>query len=124
MGGCVRDSILGRPAHDWDISTNATPQEVIAAFGKENTIPTGIKHGTVAVKKDGEQYEVTTFRADSEYADGRHPNTVKFLNTIEEDLARRDFTINAMAYNESRGFGAWASGRFHRSFYLTFYVDN
>ena len=85
---------------------------------------TGIKHGTVAVKKDGEQYEVTTFRADSEYADGRHPNTVKLLNTIEEDLARRDFTINAMAYNESRGLGAWASGRFHRSFYLTFYVDN
>ena len=85
---------------------------------------TGIKHGTVAVKKDGEQYEVTTFRADSEYADGRHPNTVKLLNTIEEDLARRDFTINAMAYNESKGFGAWASGRFHRSFYLTFYVDN
>lgn len=103
VGGCIRDSILDRPVHDWDISTNATPQEVIAVFGEENTIPTGLQHGTVTVKKDGDLYEVTTFRADGEYTDGRHPDTVVFLNTIEEDLARRDFTINAMAYNESRG---------------------
>ena len=103
VGGCIRDSILDRPVHDWDISTNATPQEVIAVFGKENTILTGLQHGTVTVKKDGELYEVTTFRADGEYTDGRHPDTVEFLNTIEEDLARRDFTINAMAYNENRG---------------------
>ena len=97
VGGAVRDSILGRDAHDWDIATNAKPDIVVSLFPK--VIETGIKHGTVTVLIDNVGYEVTTFRGDGEYSDGRHPDEVRFCNTIEEDLSRRDFTMNAIAYN-------------------------
>lgn len=103
VGGCVRDSVLGKQPHDWDICTDALPERVIEIFGRDKTIPTGIKHGTVSVKCDGELYEVTTFRVDGEYHDGRHPDNVTFVRSLQDDLARRDFTINAMAYSESRG---------------------
>ena len=103
VGGCVRDSVLGRVPHDWDICTDALPENVIDIFGEANTIPTGIKHGTVSVKSYGEIYEVTTFRVDGEYRDGRHPETVTFVRTLKEDLARRDFTMNAMAWNPISG---------------------
>lgn len=104
VGGCVRDSLLGRVPHDWDICTNALPQAVISIFGKENTLPTGIKHGTVTVCFDeNERYEITTFRTDGKYSDGRHPDNVQFVSELEEDLARRDFTINAMAYSDAAG---------------------
>ena len=103
VGGCVRDSVLGKQPHDWDICTDALPENVVELFGVANTIPTGIKHGTVSVKCDGNLYEVTTFRVDGEYHDGRHPDNVTFVRSLQDDLARRDFTINAMAYNESRG---------------------
>lgn len=101
VGGCVRDSILGREPDDWDITTSATPEQVKALFGR--TVDTGIKHGTVTVLKDRTGYEVTTYRIDGEYEDGRHPKDVVFTASLEEDLKRRDFTINAMAYNEEQG---------------------
>ena len=104
VGGCVRDSLLGLEPNDWDICTNATPNEVLETFARRNIkiIETGIKHGTVTVclDGDGEQYEVTTFRIDGKYSDGRHPDNVSFTPSLLEDLARRDFTMNAMAYNE------------------------
>lgn len=105
VGGCVRDSLLGLEPHDWDICTNATPQEVLEVFAKRNikTIETGIKHGTVTVCLWGEQYEVTTFRIDGTYSDGRRPDSVSFTSSLQEDLSRRDFTINAMAYAEVPG---------------------
>lgn len=103
VGGCVRDSILGRIPHDWDICTNAQPEQVKTVFGCENVIPTGVKHGTVTVKLDGELFEITTFRTDGKYTDGRHPDGVTFVNDIRMDLSRRDFTMNAIAYNESCG---------------------
>ena len=103
VGGCVRDALLGRTPHDWDICTNAKPEEIIQLFGEENTIPTGIKHGTVTVKCGSGQYEVTTFRTDGEYSDSRRPDSVTFVDRVEVDLARRDFTINAMAFNEDEG---------------------
>ena len=101
VGGCVRDSLLGREADDWDITTSASPQEVKALFRR--TIDTGIQHGTVTVMLDKEGFEVTTYRIDGEYEDGRHPKEVLFTKKLEEDLKRRDFTINAMAYNEQTG---------------------
>lgn len=101
VGGCVRDSLLGKTPNDWDITTNATPNEIINIF--EKTIPTGIKHGTVTVLVDNIPFEVTTYRIDGEYSDGRHPDSVKFTESINEDLSRRDFTINAMAYNPKKG---------------------
>lgn len=103
VGGCVRDSILGREPNDWDICTSATPDEVMEIFKDEYVIPTGLQHGTVTVMLDGVGYEVTTFRLDGEYEDSRHPKEVKFTNSIIEDLSRRDFTINAMAYNDKDG---------------------
>lgn len=107
VGGCVRDSLLGLEPHDWDICTNATPNEVLETFARRNVkiIETGIKHGTVTVCLDGagEQYEITTFRIDGKYSDGRHPDSVSFTPNLLEDLARRDFTMNAMAYNEVAG---------------------
>ena len=103
VGGCVRDALLGKTPSDWDICTGALPQQTIALFGEENCIPTGIKHGTVTVKMDGGLYEVTTFRTEGTYSDGRHPDSVHFVPDVREDLARRDFTINAMAYNEREG---------------------
>lgn len=101
VGGCVRDSILGREPQDWDITTSALPEQVKALFRR--TIDTGIQHGTVTVMLGKEGYEVTTYRIDGKYEDGRHPKQVTFTPSLEEDLKRRDFTINAMAYNETMG---------------------
>ncbi len=101
VGGCIRDSILGRVPDDWDITTSATPLEVKQLFRR--TIDTGIQHGTVTVMLDKEGFEVTTYRIDGKYEDGRHPEEVTFTPNLEEDLKRRDFTINAMAYNEQDG---------------------
>lgn len=102
VGGCVRDSILGRNPDDWDITTSARPEQIKSFFKK--TIDTGIKHGTVTVMMNHTGYEVTTYRIDGEYKDGRHPDSVEFSAKLVDDLKRRDFTINAMAYNESNGF--------------------
>ncbi len=102
VGGCVRDMILGRKPEDWDITTSATPQEVKKIFRR--TVDTGIAHGTVTVLLDKEHFEVTTYRLDGEYEDNRHPKEVSFTSSLTEDLRRRDFTINAMAYNEKEGF--------------------
>ena len=101
VGGCVRDSILGRIPGDWDITTSAMPEETKALFQK--TFDTGIEHGTITVLFDGEGYEVTTYRIDGEYEDSRHPKEVTFTRSLSEDLLRRDFTINAMAYNSKDG---------------------
>ncbi len=101
VGGCVRDSILGREPNDWDITTSAAPEEVKALFRR--TIDTGIEHGTVTVMVDKVGYEVTTYRIDGKYEDGRHPTEVTFTRNLKEDLLRRDFTINAMAYNDTDG---------------------
>lgn len=101
VGGCVRDAILGREPGDWDITTNAAPLEVKGLFRR--TIDTGIEHGTVTVMMGKEGYEVTTYRIDGEYEDGRHPNQVTFTRSLVEDMKRRDFTINAMAYNDEEG---------------------
>lgn len=103
VGGCVRDSLLGRNAHDWDLCTSALPQQVMELFGAEQCIPTGLQHGTVTIKYGGRLYETTTFRTEGSYTDGRHPDAVQFVPDVREDLARRDFTINAMAYNEAEG---------------------
>ena len=103
VGGCVRDSLLGRTAHDWDLCTSALPQQVMELFGTEQCIPTGLQHGTVTIKYGGQLYETTTFRTEGSYTDGRHPDEVQFVPDVREDLARRDFTINAMAYNEAEG---------------------
>jgi len=94
VGGCVRDAVMGIEAHDWDLATNAHPEQVIAIFDKVN--PSGIKHGTVTVVINHEGFEVTTFRKDGDYSDGRHPDDVEFSTTILEDISRRDFTMNAM----------------------------
>ena len=103
VGGCVRDSLLGRTAHDWDLCTSALPQQVMELFGTEQCIPTGLQHGTVTIKYGGQLYETTTFRTEGSYTDGRHPDEVQFVPDVREDLARRDFTINAMAYNVAEG---------------------
>ena len=103
VGGCVLDSLLGRTAHDWDLCTSALPQQVMELFGTEQCIPTGLQHGTVTIKYGGQLYETTTFRTEGSYTDGRHPDEVQFVPDVREDLARRDFTINAMAYNAAEG---------------------
>ncbi|MBE6955575.1 MAG: CCA tRNA nucleotidyltransferase [Ruminococcaceae bacterium] len=100
VGGCVRDLLLNRPVNDWDITTSALPQQTQESF--EKSIPTGIQHGTITVLLEGESFEVTTFRADGAYLDGRRPAEVAFVPNLQEDLARRDFTINAMAM-DARG---------------------
>lgn len=101
VGGCVRDSVLERTPDDWDITTSALPEQVKGIF--KRTVDTGIKHGTVTVMVDKTGYEVTTYRIDGEYKDGRHPESVQFSAKLVDDLKRRDFTINAMAYNDSDG---------------------
>ena len=101
VGGCVRDSILHREPDDWDITTSARPEQVKVLFHR--TVDTGIQHGTVTVLVDRVGYEVTTYRIDGEYEDSRHPKEVTFTASLQEDLRRRDFTINAMAYNEEAG---------------------
>ena len=103
VGGCVRDSLLGLDPHDWDLCTSARPEQVMALFGEEKCIPTGLQHGTVTVKQGGRFYETTTFRTEGAYSDGRHPDAVCFVPDVREDLARRDFTINAMAYSAEEG---------------------
>lgn len=103
VGGCVRDSLLGQTPHDWDLCTSALPEQVMALFGAKNCIPTGLQHGTVTIKREGKLYETTTFRTEGSYTDGRHPDRVDFVPDVREDLARRDFTINAMAYNAEEG---------------------
>lgn len=109
VGGCIRDSLLGRRPDDWDITTSARPEETKALF--ERTIDTGIQHGTVTVMRHGRGYEVTTYRVDGEYEDGRHPKEVTFTASLKEDLKRRDFTVNAMAYNEEDGLVDLFGGR-------------
>ena len=101
VGGCLRDLLLGRPASDWDLATSARPEAVVAAF--KRTIPTGIKHGTVTVIVRGISFEVTTLRGEGAYSDGRRPDSVAFVDDIEADLARRDFTVNAIAYDPVTG---------------------
>ena len=109
VGGCVRDSILNRNPNDYDVTTNALPDDIIRIF--EKTIPTGIKHGTVTVLLNKEPFEVTTYRIDGEYLNNRSPEEVTFVTNIKEDLARRDFTINAMAYNDEKGLVDFFNGR-------------
>lgn len=103
VGGCVRDSILGRNPHDWDICTSATPDEILSIFKDNKIVETGLKHGTVTIIINGEPYEVTTYRIDGKYSDNRRPDTVTYTDNLVEDLKRRDFTINAMAYNDDEG---------------------
>ena len=103
VGGCVRDSVLGRAPHDWDICTSATPSEMIDIFKDKRVIETGLQHGTITVVVDDDAYEVTTFRVDGDYSDHRRPDVVTFTASLEDDLSRRDFTINAMAYNDEEG---------------------
>lgn len=104
VGGCVRDSILGRPVNDWDITTSATPDEMMSVFSHFYCVPTGLKHGTVTVVSDGRNIEITTFRTDGEYSDNRHPDKVEFSRNLSDDLSRRDFTVNAMCWNPRDGF--------------------
>ncbi len=115
VGGAVRDSLLGLEPSDWDVTTGATPNKILEVFSDRRTIPTGIKHGTVTVIfEDGEgkhPVEITTFRVDGEYRDARHPNGVSFASRISDDLSRRDFTVNAMAYNEKEGLVDLFGGR-------------
>ena len=104
VGGCVRDFLLSRECSDYDVTTNATPTVIKEIFKNDKTVDTGIKHGTVSVIVDGEQYEVTTYRLDGEYIDSRHPKSVTFTAELREDLARRDFTMNAICYSKAHGF--------------------
>ena len=110
VGGCVRDSLLGFTPHDWDICTSAKPEQIKACFEDFNTIDIGIKHGTVAIIVDKEPFEVTTYRVDGEYRDNRHPESVTFTSNLREDLARRDFTVNAIAYNDEYGIADFYGG--------------
>lgn len=103
VGGCVRDNILGRPIHDYDITTSATPDEMMEVFKDKRIIETGLQHGTITILIDGEGYECTTYRIDGNYSDSRRPDSVRFTRSLKEDLKRRDFTINAMAYNDEVG---------------------
>jgi len=103
VGGCVRDALLGKTPKDWDITTPATPPEISAIFADQKQIDIGSHHGTIAVKSFDEYYEITTFRVDGHYTDGRRPDDVSFTRSLTEDLRRRDFTINAMAYNNQSG---------------------
>ena len=111
VGGCVRDSLLGRAPNDWDITTNATPDKMKACFKDFRVIETGIRHGTLTVIVDGMQLEITTYRNDGEYLDNRHPVQVTFSEHIEDDLSRRDFTVNAMAYHPTKGLVDLFGGR-------------
>ena len=111
VGGCVRDALLGREPHDWDITTAAAPEEVEAVFRGCRVLETGIKHGTVTLMTDGGPLEITAFRSEGDYSDGRRPDSVTFVRDIHEDLLRRDFTVNAMAYSPRRGLRDDFGGR-------------
>lgn len=103
VGGCVRDSIMGREPNDWDVTTDADPEQIQKLFSSFRTVDTGIKHGTILIVSGKTPVETTTFRIDGEYSDNRHPDKVTFTKNIVDDLARRDFTVNAMAYNDTEG---------------------
>ena len=111
VGGCVRDLLMGNPPHDWDICTNALPEETRRVLGDLRIHDTGIQHGTVLVMAGGAGYEITTFRTESDYSDHRHPDSVCFVRDLASDLARRDFTINAMAYHSQYGLVDRFGGR-------------
>ncbi len=111
VGGCVRDALLDRRADDFDVTTNAKPEEMKKIFSDMRVIETGIRHGTLTVIADGAPYEVTTYRIDGEYKDNRHPESVEFASSIEDDLSRRDFTVNAMAYSDTYGLTDLFSGK-------------
>ena len=111
VGGCVRDSLLGNTPHDYDLCTSASPQQMQALFSHRRLVLAGIKHGTVGVVTDGGVVEITTYRTEGDYTDRRHPGWVRFVPTVEEDLARRDFTVNAMAYSPLRGLADPFGGR-------------
>ena len=117
VGGCVRDELLGRTPKDYDVATSAVPEETKQCFRNFKVVETGLKHGTVTVITNGESFEVTTFRKDGSYSDRRRPDSVVFSSKLEDDLARRDFTVNAMAYNSRRGlidlYGGQKIGRAH-----------
>ncbi len=112
VGGCVRDSLINRNPGDWDITTSALPEQVLNIFTSLGckVVETGLKHGTVTIIINKESFEVTTYRVDGDYSDGRHPDSVTFTRSLKEDLARRDFTINSMSYNESRGLLDYFNG--------------
>ena len=110
VGGCVRDSLLGQKPGDWDVTTSALPEETMAVFG-ETAVPTGLKHGTVTVLRDGMPVEITTYRTEGAYSDGRHPDSVSFTRSLAEDLCRRDFTVNAMAMDVHCGIVDLYGGR-------------
>ena len=112
VGGCVRDFLLGRVPHDWDICTNALPEQMKECFASYHVIETGLKHGTLTVMVDHVGYEITTYRTDGEYTDHRHPDSVQFVGTLQEDLMRRDFTINAMAADISGKIRDFYDGQF------------
>ena len=111
VGGCVRDHLLGLEPHDYDMCTNAKPEDICKIFGAYQLVHSGEKHGTVGVVMDGEVYEITTYRTEGEYTDNRHPDEVTFVDKIDEDLGRRDFTVNAMAYSPARGYEDPFGGR-------------
>lgn len=111
VGGCVRDSLMGREPKDWDVCTNALPEDVLRVFRRFHVIKTGLKHGTVTVMVNRQPVEVTTYRIDGAYSDNRHPDRVQFVGQVESDLARRDFTVNAMAYSPTRGLVDAFGGR-------------
>ncbi len=111
VGGCVRDSLLGLIPHDWDLCTSALPDQIREVFRSFRTVETGLRHGTLTVLVDRVPYEITTFRVDGEYSDHRHPDSVSFVTDLREDLARRDFTVNAMAYSPSSGLADPFGGR-------------
>ena len=103
VGGCVRDSLMGRIPGDWDVTTSALPEETMSVFG-DCAFPTGLQHGTVTVRMDHQSVEVTTYRVDGAYLDHRRPDSVAFTRSLEEDLRRRDFTVNAIAYTPKSGY--------------------
>lgn len=111
VGGCVRDALRGEVPHDYDVTTSAFPEEMLSLFEGWRVIPTGLKHGTLTVLCDGESVEVTTFRVDGEYRDGRHPDSVSFTRDLKADAARRDFTVNAMAYSNRDGLCDFFGGK-------------
>lgn len=110
VGGCVRDSLLHKMPADWDVTTSARPEQILEVFRNERTIPTGLKHGTVTVLLENTPVEITTYRIDGTYTDGRHPDSVEFTASLQEDLQRRDFTINALAYSPETGLVDVCSG--------------
>ncbi len=111
VGGALRDLLLGREVHDWDVTTAAPPARLVEIFADERTYDAGLKHGTLSVVLNGEVVEITTFRIDGDYRDSRHPESVRFTDRIADDLARRDFTVNAMAYNDEVGLVDLYGGR-------------